>query len=402
MGQENDLLASIARCFHTDGEVDRIERIGDGHIHDSYRCTTEHGSGYVLQRINTDVFRDPVGVMRNIVLVLESVGGSAAQTTRGHGIGVPELVPPVRGAAAWETDATAASAADGRQLVASGEHSDLPVLRIRPDAAAAGEASVGRERTRPDGWWRMWREVAHARPAPAPAPPREARACGLGFGTFLELTAGIEPGRLSMTIPRFHDIERRLGELDAAVREDPSGRLGGAQREVGLVQERASAMRAWFRSLGRLPERVTHNDTKFNNILLDTTSGEPRAVIDLDTVMAGYAAYDFGDGARTGAVTAAEDTPHPEDMHLNVESFEAYTDGFLSVAALTRAERETLPGSTGYMTFIMGVRFLTDHIAGDRYYHVDEPGHNLRRARAQLALVLDLERRTAEIAEALV
>jgi N-acetylhexosamine 1-kinase len=277
----------------------------------------------------------------------------------------------------------------------------VPVLVTAAGETAAGDAPADRERVRPDGWWRMWREVADARPAPAPAPPREARACGTGFGTFLGLTSRIEPGRLVVTIPRFHDIERRLGELDAAVREDPAGRLGGVQREVGLVQERASAMRAWFRSLGRLPERVTHNDTKFNNILLDTTSGEPRAVIDLDTVMAGHAAYDFGDGARTGAVTAAEDTPHPEEMHLNVESFEAYADGFLSAAALTRAERETLPDATRYMTYIMAVRFLTDHIAGDRYYHIAEPGHNLRRARAQLALVLDLERRAGDVARAL-
>ena len=378
MGQESDMLARIAGCFQTDAEIVRIERIGDGHIHDSYRCAAEDGSGYVLQRINTDVFGDPVGVMQNIVLVVESIGTATGPVEDRSGIGVPQLVPTA-------------------QLP---EHADLPVLVIRTEpAAGAPDGASGRART--DGWWRMWRAVAHAGPGPAPAPPREARSCGLGFGTFLALTSGIEPERLCVTIPRFHDIERRLGELERAVAEDTAGRLSGARREVELVEERAARMRAYFGSLLQHPARVTHNDTKFNNILLDTATGEPRAVIDLDTVMAGHAAYDFGDGARTGAVTAAEDTPTPEEMELNAESFRAYADGFLSAAALSDAERATLPEATGYMTFIMAVRFLTDHIAGDRYYHIDEPGHNLRRARAQLALVQDLERHAEAVARAL-
>ena len=334
----------VARAFATASEVIEVTPISDGHIHDTYRCACRDGALSILQRINTAVFVDPAAVMRNIVIVL-----SAANA--GHrAIRLPALI------GASQPDAA------------------LPVVR------------------RPDGsWWRMWHAIPGAVSAPIPARPREANACGRGFGAFLAFTRELEPKRLTETIPRFHDIERRLGELADAIRLDPAGRLSGVTREVGLVEERASRMTSYFRSLGRIAPRVTHNDTKFNNILLDAQSGEPRAVIDLDTVMAGYAAYDFGDGARTGAATAAEDTGEPQLMGLNRESFRAYADGFLEEASLSADELATLPQATAYMTFIMAVRFLTDYLAGDRYYHVDDPEHNLRRARAQLSLVLALE-----------
>ncbi len=343
MGQAFQEQLRIAGTFATPSEAVRIRPISDGHIHETYWCTCRDGSDYVLQRINTGVFADPVGVMRNIVSVLEA-GGSTGE------IRLPALV-------------------SARDSVAD----DLPVVRWD------------------DGWWRLWHAIAGSIPAPIPAGPREAHACGRGFGAFLSFTSGLDPSRLGVTIPRFHDIERRLAELSDAVRLDQAGRLARVAREVGLVEERATDMIRYFRSLGRLARRVTHNDTKFNNILLDPATSEPLAVIDLDTVMAGHAAYDFGDGARTGAATVPEDSPEPQHMRLNRESFRAYADGFLEKARLRDNEVATLPQATAYMTFIMAVRFLTDYIAGDRYYHVQDEEQNLRRTRAQLALVRALE-----------
>ncbi len=350
MGQAFPEQLRITRAFATPTEVVRIAPVDDGHIHETYWCTCRDGSEYVLQRINDQVFTDPVGVMRNIVTVLEA-SDSAGE------IRLPALV-------------------HAREPYVE----QLPVVR------------------RDDGWWRLWQAIAGSVPAPIPAGPREAHACGRGFGSFLSFTSGLDSRRLGETIPRFHDIERRLNELDDAVRRDPVGRLSGVTREVGLVEERVSGMTRYFRSLARLPRRVTHNDTKFNNILLDAAVPEPRAIIDLDTVMAGHAAYDFGDGARTGAATVAEDSPEPQLMRLNRESFRAYADGFLEKARLSGDEVATLPRATAYMTFIMAVRFLTDYIAGDRYYHVRDEEQNLRRARAQLALVRSLEADFHEIA----
>lgn len=364
MSQPPAELIDIASRFRTEAPIVSAERIGDGHIHDSYRCATDAGAEYVLQRINVEVFCDPEGMMGNIRLVSGYAARRGAESaTAGSkveprvGVVLPELVPAI------------------------GEES--PTVR-------GGDGS----------WWRLWRAVEQSVPGPIPATPASARACGVGFGSFLELTAGLDPASLTETIPRFHDMDRRLDDLAAAARTDAAGRRGGVAADLAFVADREGRLRDYFHALSRLPPRVTHNDTKFNNILLDAVTGAPRAVIDLDTVMRGCAAFDFGDGARTGATTAPEDVADPSRMRVDLESFRAWTDGFLCAARLSPEERATLPEATSYMAAIMGIRFLTDYLSGDRYYHIDDPDHNLRRTRAQFALVADLERRQEEISRA--
>jgi hypothetical protein len=349
----------VASHFRISEPVKLIERTGDGHIHHSYRCTAEDGAQYILQQINDEVFHDPLAVTRNIELVVKHVRAMRLSThpqdaTRaGADVDVPEPV-----AVRDEESGTSAS----------------PTL-IRLD----------RE------WWRVWRAVPDTVTGPVPATPDDAHACGIGFGSFLWMTAEMAPEKLHVTIPDFHNMELRLQQLSQAVTADRVGRVAGVRTEIDQLSDRAPLMRTLSRGLRGGTPRVTHNDTKFTNILLDSHDRSPRAVIDLDTVMPGSVAYDFGDGARSGACTAAEDTPDPREMLVNVEAFDGYADGFLSAARLGRDEREVLEHGAAYMTMIMAVRFLTDYIDGDRYYHIETEDHNLRRVRAQLALLHDLE-----------
>ncbi len=361
MDDYSERAEEIATAFETDGPVRSIALIGDGHIHVSFRCITAAGE-YVLQRVNHAVFRDPPALSRNIERVTQYVAArrrhpSGVQTS----VSVPELV------------------------------------RLREDAEG-GDRYLLHHR---EEWWRMWIAVPNTVPGPVPAEPDDAYSCGIGFGSFLSLTHGLDAAEMEITIPDFHNITVRLAQLERAVAEDEAGRVATVRDELRAVGERADAMRRFHKAILGDTARVTHNDTKFNNILLDRDSRAPRAVIDLDTVMAGHPVYDFGDGARTGTATAAEDTPDPAAMSLNVAAFQGYADGFLSAVLLERSARERLQPAPAYMTYIMAVRFLTDYLNGDRYYHVDDDTHNLRRARAQLSLLRDLERRANRIRRAL-
>jgi thiamine kinase-like enzyme len=205
---------------------------------------------------------------------------------------------------------------------------------------------------------------------------------------------------LHETIPWFHNIEKRLEAFTGKIKEDPIGRVEGVRAEIKLVLERAEEMKIILKlgDEGKIPLRITHNDTKFNNILLDEND-KALCVIDLDTVMPGYVHYDFGDAIRTAANTASEDENELSKVKMDIKLFKAYAEGYLSetVGTLNDVEKEYLAFAPRLITYTIAVRFLTDYIDGDNYFKIHHKLHNLQRARAQLQLVLSMEEQYEEM-----
>jgi hypothetical protein len=217
---------------------------------------------------------------------------------------------------------------------------------------------------------------------------------GYAFGRFQALLADMPIEWLSETIPGFHHTPGRLEQLFQAVREDPCGRVADVKREL-LFFERNQALAGHLESLqerGELPLRVTHNDTKYNNILMDRTTGRPVCVIDLDTVMPGLSMHDYGDAIRFAANKGAEDEPDLNRVGLDMEAFQAFTKGFMAAAGsfLTETEKENMVLGAVTITIELAARFLADHIIGDHYFRIHRPNHNLDRARSQIKLAQDL------------
>jgi len=217
----------------------------------------------------------------------------------------------------------------------------------------------------------------------------------VAFGHFQTMLADFPAQTLHMTIPRFHDTPNRFTALHRAIQADAADRVQKVRKEIAIALEqeaRASAMVDMLEA-GSLPLRVTHNDTKLNNVMLDAKTRKALCIIDLDTVMPGLAANDFGDSIRFGANTAAEDEADLSKVELSMPLYEAFTNGFIDAcgATLTDLEIETLPLGARLMTLENGVRFLTDYLAGDTYYHISHPEHNLDRCRTQFKLMADMD-----------
>jgi Ser/Thr protein kinase RdoA (MazF antagonist) len=229
--------------------------------------------------------------------------------------------------------------------------------------------------------------------------PQLARETGKVIGEFQARLADMEEP-LVKTIDRFHDISFRLIQFDESLEKAGDDRKEGTDREQLLVAQRRKAMQNYFKALQgvKIPVRITHNDTKVNNILFDR-DGNGLCLIDLDTVMPGYIHYDFGDALRTLASTAAEDEPDPEKIHFNPDLYEAFSNGYIRQISriMTCEEMELLPFAPLYMTYMQAVRFLTDHLNGDVYFRVEYPGHNLVRARAQFKLLTSMESQMREM-----
>lgn len=351
MQHAEDLL-SIAHRFAVDGKPRSAQPYGSGHINDTFRVETDDAGGkaYLLQWINHHVFRDPPSLMDNMRRVSEHL------KARIRDVGGD----PMREAV------TVVSAADGRDYY----------------------------RDHGGGYWRMLTFVSGTHSYDQVENPVVARETGRGFGRFQNLLSDFDGSSLVETIPRFHDMEWRLENLDAAWSDDTAGRKSGLEREMAFVDQRRGEMVRLFRmaKTGELPIRVTHNDTKVNNILFDAQE-QALCVIDLDTVMPGIVHYDFGDAVRTATNTAAEDEPEVARVASDPQLFDAFAEGFLGELAprLARREVETLVAAPPYMTFIMGVRFLTDYLEGDVYYKTHRPSQNIDRARAQFRLVESME-----------
>ena len=346
-------MKEILQQFPMKGDITSCEPYGSGHINDTYRVETDNGTLYILQRINTHVFPDVAGLMRNIASVTEFLSARANDPR--------ETMHLVR-------------ANDGAPYVVDDQ----------------------------GGCWRVYDFVTGSVCLQKIERAQDFYECAFAFGNFQRMMAAFPAETLSETIPNFHNTPDRYQKLNRAIAEDRMNRVKDVSEEISfalsLAQEVGKLHR--LRESGALPTRVTHNDTKINNVLMDEITGKALCVIDLDTVMPGLAAYDFGDSIRFGAATAAEDEEDLGKMRLDVSLFETYTRGFLAACKnLTPLEIETLPLGALTMTQECGVRFLTDYLEGDTYFKIHRPDHNLIRCRTQFTLAADIKRHLPKLTE---
>ncbi len=357
----DDRLAAVIAGFEFEGTLESCEEIKTGHINTTYRLGFRRADGserdYVLQRINTYVFKKPEMVMENVQLVTEHLR---------------------------------------RALIARGESAENRVLRIIP-VRGGGIMRLDDE----GGCWRAYDCILHAETVDQVDGPEQFREIGHAFGEFQTMLADFPIEKLHDTIPSFHDTRKRIANFEASVARDAEGRAAGVQPEIAFARARAGEMVRIVDMIaaGEIPLRVTHNDTKVNNVMLDIGTGRAMCVIDLDTVMAGSALYDFGDAVRVGASTAAEDEADTSKVGLDIGLFRGFAEGFISQTAqrLTEAELVNLPLGALVMTYENGIRFLGDYLDGDVYYRIEYPEHNLVRARAQFAMVADMEAKRGEM-----
>ena len=350
-------IREILSNFNTTGEIVEYRKIVTGHINDSYyikTSSTEH-SGYFLQWVNNYIFKNVDGLMNNIATVTHHL----AEKLASH----PEL--------------------------------SFKVLEIVPTKLH------GRYYYETGGeYWRLYRFIDNAHSYDVVENTKIAYEGGKAFGLFMSLLADLPANRLLEPIPDFHNMEKRLGTFFRSLESNPAQRAELVPAEIEFVKNRASQMLtipALVRE-GKLPMRITHNDTKFNNILFDSTN-HAMCIVDLDTVMPGSVLFDFGDAIRTGANTAAEDEKDLSKVDINLPIYEAYTQGFLKSTrnSLNQVEVENLAFSARFMTFIIGLRFLTDYLDGDPYFRTSYPDHNLVRARVQFRLVEQMEKNAAQM-----
>lgn len=346
-------LAAIARAFPLPGGFLSAQPHGSGHINDTYAVAVDRAGTcvrYLLQRINDRVFADVPALMENIQRVTRHAVARAA--------GGPD---------ASRRALSLVSTVDGQPC-----HRD-----------AAG------------GWWRCYQFIERARSYDLVQTPAHATAAARAFGEFQRLLVDLPGRRLHETIPAFHDTRRRFTALQQVLAADAHNRAAGARAEIefALRHEPLADVLLGLQARGEIPERVTHNDAKFNNVMLDDVTHEALCVVDLDTVMPGLALHDFGDLVRSATNAAVEDEPDPARVRARPEIFAALAEGYLSSAGsfLNAAEIAHLAVSGLVITFEQGLRFLTDHLAGDVYYKTRHPGHNLVRAANQFALVRSLE-----------
>ena len=252
-------------------------------------------------------------------------------------------------------------------------------------------------------FYRMYDFVHDSICLDAPETDEDFYQSAVAFGSFQRQLADFPANELSETIPRFHDTPNRYRALRAAIEKDALGRAASCREEIefALTREADAAVMMNLLAAGELPLRVTHNDTKLNNVMLDAKTRKPLCVIDLDTVMPGLAANDFGDSIRFGANTGAEDEKDLKKISLSLARYEAFARGFLEACgmALTPKEIETLPWGAKLMTLECGVRFLTDYLEGDTYFRIHRPEHNLDRTRTQFALVADMEKKWTQMCD---
>ena len=346
-------VSALARRFDIEGDVVDISAFGSGHINDTYRVRTDAQgrSGYLLQRINHHVFKDVPAVMANMQLV---IGHLKEKYVR----------------AGWKD-------VEKRVLTLIPTREGMPYLLD----------DTG-------NFWRMMVLLTDTRSYDIVETPQQAREGGRAFGKFQRLLADLDVALVQEVLPNFHHIGNRLGQFHRAIEADTEGRVAQVSAEIDAVTRREKRMHTildWAAS-GRLPVRITHNDTKFNNVLLDKDD-QAQCVIDLDTVMPGYVAYDFGDAIRTIINRAAEDESDLSKVTLNIPLFEAYASGYFEEARhfLTPDEVSSLIEGVMLLPYMQAVRFLTDFLEGDHYYKIHHADHNLQRTRAQLRLVEQLE-----------
>ena len=348
--------------FKLHGELKECIRYGSGHINDTYRLTYETSQGtkrYILQRMSRNIFKKPVELMENI-----------------------------SGVTSWLR----------KKIIENGgdpERETLTLVKSQTGLPYFVDS---------DGeYWRVYLFIEGATCYDAVKDDNDFYQSAVAFGHFQQLLADYPAETLHETIKDFHNTPDRLKKFKKAVAEDVCGRAASVQKEIDFILEREELTHALYDMQldGRLPLRVTHNDTKLNNIMIDDATGKAICVIDLDTVMPGLTANDFGDSIRFGASTGAEDEKDLTKVSCDLHLYEVYVKGFIEGCdgALTETELEMLPMGAILMTFECGMRFLTDYLEGDHYFKIHREGHNLDRCRTQFKLVKDMEEKLSRMKE---
>lgn len=348
-------LQDISKQFQIYGEIQHAETFKIGHINETYSATYDQGGTrvrYIHQKINSHVFQNPPAVMKNLMRVtthlrrkLESQ--DASDITRRSLIVIPTR--------------------NGQSFYRNGENE----------------------------FWRTFVFIENVQTFESVQSAEQAFQAGRAFGEFQSLLVDLPGGRLIETIPNFHNTRKRFTALQQAIQKDHYNRAKEAKSEIDLALGHENLVDVILDGMarGRIPERITHNDTKFNNVMLDTKTGEAMCVVDLDTVMPGCALYDFGDMVRTTTSPTLEDEKDLSKVNMQMRIFKKLAEGYFSNAGsfLTQAEKNLMAFSGKLITFEIGIRFLTDFLSGDTYFRIHRPGHNLDRCRTQFKLVESIE-----------
>jgi len=350
----------IVSHFKVNFEFISAKAFGSGHINDTYivKDADDSAAGYLLQKINHHIFKDVYELIRNIWLVTNHL------RAKYKALGYDEV--------------------------------EKRVLRLIP--CTNGDFFYKDEE---GNYWRMYCYLEGTKTYDVVSTEKQAYEGGKAFGRFQSLLSDLPAKLLSATIPDFLNMEKRLEAFENAVSTDLKQRVAAVGEQIRFIRERAEQMCYFQRTENTegLPVRITHNDTKFNNVLLDQND-EAQCVIDLDTAMPGYVAYDFGDAIRSIINTAAEDEKDLDKISLNISLFTAYTEGYLAeaISFITPKEIDSLMKGVMLLPYMQAVRFLTDYLEGDQYYKIHAEDHNLQRTNAQVQLVLKLEESEEELA----
>lgn len=359
MAYQEKQLREISRKFQIYGEILHAETLKIGHINETYTATYDQGGTrvrYIHQKLNQKVFRNPVGVMKNVSRVTNHIRKKQENKGLRDAPRRALIVIPTR---------------DGKSFYQNGDREV----------------------------WRTFVFVEGVETYEAVQTPHQAYQAGRAFGEFQSLLVDLPGGRLVETIPGFHHTRKRFETLKAAIEKDHYNRAKDARAEIAFALKREPLVDVILNEMARgaIPERITHNDTKFNNVMLDVVTGEAMCIVDLDTVMPGCALYDFGDMVRTTTSPTLEDEPDLSQVRMQMPLFKKLAEGYLSAAGqfLNKAEKKLIAFSGKLITFEIGIRFLTDFLSGDTYFRIHRPAHNLDRCRTQFKLVESIERQEA-------
>jgi len=351
-------ILEVASQFSIEETVNNVYEITTGHINRTYHLQTGAPRSYILQKVNTVIFKDSAGLMNNIYLVTEHLRA---------------------------------------KLLARGRDADREGLQLIPTKEGAIYYQWG------DEVWRMYLTITGAQTYDRATSDEMFCEVGRAFGTFQRELADFDAAQLTETIPAFHDTVSRYAYFEQVVESDVAARRSEVEDEIAFFMDRkckAGFIVDGIRE-GRFPLRVTHNDTKLNNIMIDDVTGKGVCILDLDTVMPGSVLADFGDAIRFGASSAAEDETDLDKVYMDIDKYAAFAKGFVSSldGSLTEAEVRALPMGAYMMTLECGLRFLTDYLNGDTYFRIKHPTHNLDRARNQMKLVRDMEDKMSRMNE---
>ncbi|MBR5438299.1 MAG: phosphotransferase [Clostridia bacterium] len=352
MSIKNEIKILAAR-FGIEGELIDFSVYTDGHINSTYRATFRNEDKfekYIVQGINTNVFKNPDELMENVVNVMSYLKNKIEE---------------------------------------SGKDSSRECLEFLQ--ADTGKYYLYHE----DKCWRIYRFIDKSYTINYIKNRSFFESAGQAFGKFQRNLSGYPMETLHETIKDFHNTPKRVEALEKSVAADVKGRAAEVEKEIKFALDRKEDAKVLIKLYkeGLIPLRVTHNDTKLNNVLFDEDTNKAICVIDLDTIMPGFSLYDFGDAIRFGGNTTKEDDADLDNVNISIELFRSYTKGFLSTCAkaLTKSEVDHLAFSAKLMTYECGIRFLTDYLDGDVYFKTEYPGHNLVRARNQFKLVEEIE-----------